>query len=72
MVEAECFQGHIHMRIEMSKKMSVSGMVRSLKGKDASVLHGQLGNLKFKCRNKEFWYRACCVGVIGKNTPQYS
>lgn len=58
-VEAECFPDHIHMRLEIPPKMSVSSFMGYLKGKSSLMIYEQFGDLKFKYRNREFW----CVGI---------
>lgn len=56
-VEAEVCPDRIHMLLEIPPKMSVSGVIGYLKGKSALMIYEQLGNLKFKYRNREFWCR---------------
>ena len=38
-----------------------------LKGKSSTMLYEQFGELKYKYRNREFWYRGYYVDTVGKN-----
>ena len=38
-----------------------------LKGKSATMLYEQFGELKYKYRNREFWCRGYYVDTVGKN-----
>ena len=66
-LEAECCPDHVHMLLEIPPKMSVSGFMGYLKGKSSLMLYERFGDLKFKCRNREFWCRGYCVDTVGKN-----
>ena len=50
--------------------MSVSGFMGYLKGKSATMLYEQFGELKYKYRNREFWCRGYYVDTAGKNTSR--
>ncbi len=41
-----------------------------LKGKSSLMLYKPFGDLKFKYRNREFWYRGYYVDTVGKNTAK--
>ena len=66
-LEAECCPDHIHMLVEIPPKMSVSSFAGYLKGKSSLMIYDQFGDLKFKYRNREFWYRGYYVDTVGKN-----
>ena len=40
------------------------------KGKSSTMLYEQFGEVKYKCRNREVWWRGYCVDTAGKNTRQ--
>lgn len=58
------------MLVEIPPKMSVSGFMGYLKGKSATMLYEQFGELKYKYRNREFWCRGYYVDTVGKNTAR--
>ena len=66
-IEAEVCPDHIHMLVEIPLTMSVSGFMGYLKGKSATMLYEQFGELKYKYRNREFWCRGYYVDTAGKN-----
>ena len=55
------------MLVEILPKMSISGFMGDLKGKSATMLYEQFGELKYKYRNREFWCRVYYVDTVGKN-----
>lgn len=65
-IEAEVCLDHVHMLVEIPPKMSVSNFMGYLKGKSATMLYEQFGELKNKYRNREFWSKGHYVGTIGK------
>ena len=69
-IEAECCVDHIHMLLEIPPKMSVSSFMGYLKGKSATMLYEQFGELKYKYRNREFWCKGSYVDTAGKNTSR--
>ena len=69
-IEAECCADHIHMLLEIPPKMSVSSFMGYLKGKSATMLYEQFGELKYKYRNREFWCKGYYVDTAGKNTSR--
>ena len=69
-IEAEICPDHIHILVEIPPKMSVSGFMGYLKGKSATMLYEQFGELKYKYRNREFWCRGYYVDTVGKNTAR--
>ncbi|NMD44873.1 MAG: IS200/IS605 family transposase [Clostridiales bacterium] len=69
-IEAECCADHIHMLLEIPPKMSVSSFMGYLKGKSATMLYEQFGELKYNYRNLEFWCKGYYVDTAGKNTSR--
>ena len=66
-IEAEVCPDHIHMLAEMPPKMGISSFMGYRKGKSATMLYEQFGELKYKYRNREFWCRGYYVDIVGKN-----
>ena len=69
-VEAEVCPDHVHMLVEIPPKIAVSSFMGYLKGKSATMLYEQFGELKYKYRNREFWCRGYYVDTVGKNTSR--
>ena len=67
-LEAEVCPDHIHMLVEIPPKLAVSSFMGYLKGKSATMIFEQFGELKYKYRNREFWCRGYYVDTVGKNT----
>ena len=59
-IEGEVCPDHIHILVSIPPKMSVSGFMGYLKGKSALLIFQRWGNMKFTCRNREFW----CKGYL--------
>ena len=57
----------MHMLVEIPPKMSVSSFMGYLKGKSATMIYEQFGELKYKYRNREFWCKGYYVDTVGKN-----
>ena len=66
-IEAEMCSDHLHMLVEIPPKMSVSTFRGYLKGKSATMIYEQFGELKYKYRNREFWCKGYYVDTVGKN-----
>ena len=66
-IEAEVCPDHVHMRVEIPPKISVSSFMGYLKGKSATMIYEQFGDLKYKYRNREFWCKGYYVDTVGKN-----
>ena len=66
-VEAEVSTDLIHMLLGIPPKYSVSKFMDYLKGKSATMLYEQFGELKYKYRNREFWCKGYYVDTVGKN-----
>jgi putative transposase len=66
-VEAEMCSDHVHMLVEIPPKTSVSTFMGYLKGKSATMIYEQFGELKYRYRNREFWCKGYYVDTVGKN-----
>ena len=69
-IEAEVCPDHVHMLVEIPPKMRVSEFMGYLKGKSATMIYEQFGELKYKYRNREFWCKGYYVDTVGKNTAR--
>ncbi len=69
-IEAELCPDHVHMLLEIPPKMRVSSFMGYLKGKSATMIYEQFGELKYKYRNREFWCKGYYVDTVGKNTTR--
>ena len=58
---------HVHLLLEISPKMSVSGFMGFLKGKSGLMIYEKWGNMKYKYRNRQFWCGGYYVDTVGKN-----
>ena len=56
------------MLVSIRPKMSASGFMGYLKGKSALLIFQRRRNMKFACRNCEFWCRGYYVDTAGENT----
>ena len=50
-IEAQVCPDHIHMLLEIPPKLSESSFMRYLKGKSATMLYEQFGELKYEIEN---------------------
>ena len=66
-ITAEVCPDHIYMFVEIPPKLSVSTFMGYLKGKSSVMIYQRWGNLKFKYRNRSFWYKGYYVDTVGKN-----
>lgn len=69
-LEAECCPDHVHRLLEVPPKMNASGFMRCPKGKGSLMSYKQFSDLKFKYRDREFWYRGYYVDTVGKNKEE--
>ena len=69
-IEAEVCPDHVHMLVEIPPKMRVSDFMGCLKGKSATMIYEQFGELKYKYKNREFWCKGYYVDTAGKNTAR--
>ena len=58
------------MFVEILPKYSVSSIMGYLKGKSSLMIYEKFGNLKFKYRNRKFWFRGYYVDTVGKNAKK--
>ena len=66
-LKAEVCPDHVHMLVEIPRKMSVSSFMGYLKGKSSTMLYEQFSELKYKYRKKEFWCKGYYVVTAVKN-----
>jgi putative transposase len=66
-IQAEVCPDHVHMLVEIPPKIAVSKFMGYLKGKSATMLYEEFGELKYKYRNREFWCKGYYVDTVGKN-----
>ena len=69
-VGAEVCPDHVHMLLEISPKLSVSGFMGYLKGKSTVLIYQRFTNLFLKYRHREFWCTGYYVDTVGKNTKK--
>ena len=50
--------------------MSVSSFMGYLKGKSSLMIYEKYPELKYKYRNRKFWYRGYYVDTAGKNAKK--
>ena len=55
-INAEVCQDHVHMLVEIPPKYSVSSFMGFLKGKSSIMIYEKWGSMKYKYRNREFWW----------------
>jgi putative transposase len=67
-IEGEICPDHIHLLLSIPPKISVSGFMGYLKGKNSLMIFQKYGNMKFTYRNREFWCKDYYVDTVGKNT----
>lgn len=70
LLEAEVCPDHIHMLVEIAPKMSISSFMGFLKGKSSLMIYEKWGNMKFKYKNREFWFRGYYVETAGKDAKK--
>ena len=66
-IEAEVCPNHVNMFVEMPPKLSIPTFMGYLKGKSSVMIYQRWGNLKYKYRNRSFWWRGYYVDTVGKN-----
>ena len=69
-IEAEVCLDHVHMLVEIPPKISVASFMGFLKGKSSLLIYQKWANMKFKYRNREFWWRGYYGDTVGKNTAK--
>ncbi len=70
LLEGELCPDHVHILVAIPPKLSVSSFMGYLKGKSSMMIYEKYGNLKFRCRNRQFWCRGYYVDTAGKNTKK--
>lgn len=58
---------YIHMLVRVPPKISNSSFMGFLKGRSATLIHEQHGNLVYKYENKSFWAKGYYVSAVGLN-----
>ena len=69
-LKVEVCPDHVHMLVEIPRKMSVSSFMGYLKGKSSTMLYEQFSELKYKYRNREFWSKGYYVDTAVKNAER--
>lgn len=69
-IEANACPDHIHMRLSIPPKYSVSQIMGNLKGKSSLMIFDRHANLKYKYGNRHFWARGYYVDTVGRNRKQ--
>ncbi len=64
-IEAHAMLDRIHMLVRVPPKISISSFMGFLKGRGATLIHEQHGNLVYKYGNKSFWAKGCYVSTVG-------
>ena len=58
------------MFLAIPPKMSVSGFMGYLKGKSSLMIFEKWSNMKYKYRNREFWYRGYYIDTVVKDAKR--
>ena len=69
-IEAEVCPDHVHMLLEIPPKIAILSFMGYLKGKSSLMIYEKYPELKYKYRNREFWYRGYYVDAAGKNAQK--
>ena len=69
-IEAEECTDHVHMQLEIQRKVAVSSFMGYLKGKSSLMIYEKYPELRYKYRNREFWCRGYYVDTAGKNAKK--
>ena len=67
LIEMEVMPDHVHLLLSIPPKYCVSSFMGYLKGKSSLMIYEKYPELKYKCRNREFWCRGYYVDTVGKN-----
>jgi putative transposase len=62
-IEGHLMSDHVHVCMRIPPKLSVSKVIRFLKGKSAVRIHRGLGNKRVT--GLHFWARGYCVSTVG-------
>ena len=66
-LEGHLMPDHIHMRVSIPPKISVSSFMGYLKGKSSLLMFDRHANLKYKYGNRKFWAEGYYVSTVGLN-----
>ena len=66
-LEGHLMPYHVHMRVSIPPKISVSQFMGYLKGKSALMIFDKHANLKYKFGNRHFWSEGYYVSTVGLN-----
>ncbi len=66
-IEGHMMPDHIHLRVSIPPKYSVSQFMGYLKGKSAMMIFDRHSNLKYKFGNRHFWSTGYYVSTVGLN-----
>ena len=55
------------MLVNISPGLSIAQFMGYLKGKSSLMIFDRHANLKYKYRNRHFWYRVYYVDTVGRN-----
>lgn len=69
-IEAEVCLHYAHMLLESSLKTSVSNCNRVFKGKNDLMIYEKYPEMRYKYRNREFWYLGYDVDTAGKDAKK--
>ena len=61
---------HVYMFVEIPPKISISGFMGYLKGKNSLMIYEKWSNMKYRYRNREFWCREYYVDTVGKDATR--
>ncbi|HDT8859412.1 TPA: IS200/IS605 family transposase [Staphylococcus pseudintermedius] len=66
-IEAEACKDHIHMLVSIPPKLSVSQLIRYLKGKSSLMIFDRHVHLKYRYGDRKFWCKGFYVDTVGRN-----
>lgn len=66
-IEAQACPDHIHMLVSIPPKISISYVIRYLKGKSSLMIFDRHANLKYRYGNRYFWCWGYFVDTVGRN-----
>lgn len=69
-IEGHMMLDHVHLLLSIPPRIAVSDFMGYLKGKSATMIYEQFGELKYKYKNREFWCKGYYVDTAGKNTAR--
>ena len=66
-IEVHAMPDYIHLLVKVPPKISISPFMGYLKGRSATLIYEQHGNLVYKYGNKSFWSKGYYVRTVGRN-----